>query len=65
MFVFGLVGHSEEEIRAFRRRLRIVVKGQNVADPLEKFADLIIPGNSDHVRRVLLRNIEASGIFPH
>ena len=48
-------------MRAFRRRMRIVVKGEDVPDPLVSFDQLELPEGSDHVRRILLRNIEESG----
>lgn len=51
----------DEEVRAFRRRMRIVVKGEDVPDPLVSFDQLELPEGSDHVRRILLRNIEESG----
>eukprot|EP00947_MAST-08B_sp_MAST-8B-sp1_P006093 g6093.t1 len=53
--------HRAEEVLAFRRRMRIAVKGDRVPDPLETFDQMVFSAKgSDHVRRVLLRNIEAS-----
>ncbi|CAM9199905.1 unnamed protein product [Discosporangium mesarthrocarpum] len=53
----------DEELAHFRRRMGIRVKGSQVPEPMERFADMPSRGDEKeggHTRRVLLENIEAS-----
>ena len=52
-----------ERIRMFRKRLKIHVEGNDVADPLQTFEGLsqVLPTNDDaHIVNMLLQNIEDS-----
>ena len=49
-----------EEIRAFRRRLRIHVKGNAVPDPCAKFEGIPFARGAEHVRHIVLQNVELS-----
>ena len=52
-----------ERIRMFRKRLKIFVDGNDIADPLQTFDQLseVLPTNNDeHIVTMLLRNIEES-----
>ena len=51
-----------EKVRAFRRRLKIFVEGNDIADPLETFDGVaeLLPAQDAHLVDMLLKNIEAS-----
>ena len=49
--------HSEEEINAFRNRLQIKAKGNNVPDPAATFSDMDI---CPDLKPVIIANIEES-----
>ena len=54
--------HQLELINAFRRRMRIHVKGNMIPKPAETFESIYFHGGKkdEHVRRILLSNIESS-----
>jgi ATP-dependent RNA helicase DDX52/ROK1 len=55
------IKHQIELINAFRRRMRIHVKGDMIPKPAETFESIRFNGKKDeHVRRILLNNIESS-----
>ena len=56
----GKAQQRMELIRAFRRRMRIHVKGNAVPDPCEAFDTIRFSPGADHVRHILLENIENS-----
>ena len=55
------IRYKIELINAFRRRMRIRVKGNAIPDPAETFDSIRFNSNKDeHVRKILLDNIEKS-----
>lgn len=48
---------TEDEVNAFRNRLAIKVKGENIIDPVSSFSSMNI---NKEMKSIILKNIEAS-----